>query len=237
MLETVQNFRSLQTESTYNTVRGPPAQVKAGGSTLIGRHDDSIVGLGFQEAAAFTFGRDTYNTGLAETTADITTEGFKPEDKALVAVEAASGSGGTPATKRGRQGGTNRLGAQSGRRGAGGIERGFGSEADEAKEEEAGLESVVLSASMDGVVRAWEMLGKSEKYRMRHPAGVEVTSMLVLPGGSVLVTGKTRATLCDWCYTYEAVAARGPIASFHRHQICRTLPLRSASERVVPKHY
>lgn len=62
----------------------------------------------------------------------------------------------------------------------------------DGKDEEAGFGLVVLSASMNGVIRAWETLGKSEKYCMRHSGGVEVTSMLVLPGGSVLVTGKTR---------------------------------------------
>ena len=57
-------------------------------------------------------------------------------------------------------------------------------------EEETGLFGLVLlSASMDGSIRAWETLGKSEKYCMRHPASEEATTMVVLPGGSVLATG------------------------------------------------
>lgn len=168
-------------------------QVKAGGTAFIGRHDDSIVALGFQQAAAFA-GRETCHAGPAGKTLGVTTAEFKLEDKALAAEE-ASGSGVTPATGPGRQGDANRLGGQNGRRSSAGVAGGLDSEPDAAKEdgeEEVVTEPVLLSASMDGVIRAWETLGKSEKYRMRHPAGVEVTSMLVLPGGSLLVTGETR---------------------------------------------
>lgn len=48
---------------------------------------------------------------------------------------------------------------------------------------------VVLSACVDGTIRAWEALGMSEKYCMQHAPGEEVMSMLVLPGSSVVATG------------------------------------------------
>lgn len=106
-----------------------------------------------------------------------------------------------------------------------GVTRGHGFEPDEAQEDgegRSGFESSVLSASMDGVIRAWETLGKSEKYRMRHPEGVEVTSMLVLPGGSVLVTGE--ADLCTVRLVFVALRGRckacGAIDTFHRKSIC-----------------
>eukprot|EP00752_Nemacystus_decipiens_P009558 g8538.t1 len=209
--------------------------VKDGGSTLIGRHDDGIVGLGFQQAEAFA-ARETRNTttSLVEAATappDVVTEavaaaavalpaaaaagfGLYREDNAVVA-EGARGSAGTPpAAEPGRRGGASRPGGRSsGGRGAAGVARGLDSELDAAneggeqqqeeeeekgKKEKAGFESVVLSASMDGTVRAWEMLGKSEKYRMRHPNGVEVTSMLVLPGGAILVTGADDGSVRFW---------------------------------------
>eukprot|EP00903_Cladosiphon_okamuranus_P006728 g6565.t1 len=178
--------------------------VKAGGSTLIGRHDGSIIGLGFQHAASLA-GRHKCGAGLAETTPDVTTAGFKLDNNAVVAAGVREG-GGTPVTANLEEG-ANRLVVKSGhpRRGlrdAAGEARGrLDSELGAAKESgegEARFESVVLSASMDGVIIAWEMLGKSEKYRMRHPAGVEVTSMVVLPGGSVLVTGTDDGSLRFW---------------------------------------
>lgn len=217
-------FELLQAKTTQDKLchnscefgRSKPGhcQVKAGGSTVVGRHDESIVGLGFQQAASLA-GRDTSSAGLAETTADITTAGSKLDNNASV-VEEARGSGGTSVATN-KQGGANRLGGERGRRRAAGGARGrLDSEPGEATEDgegEAGFESVVLSASIDGVIRAWEILGKSEKYRMRHPAGVEVTSMLVLPGGSVLVTGENlaRLQLTDGCAcACLAVAAPGP---------------------------
>lgn len=224
-------------------------QVKAGGSTLIGRHDDSIVGLGFQQAMPFA-GRETGNsTGLADATTPgvATAPGFELDDDILSVAEEAHGSGGgTPAAKPGRRGGANRPGGRSRGRGAA---RGLGNEQDaekedgeeeagegEGEEEEAGFESVVLSASMDGVVRAWEMLGKSEKYRMRHPAGVEVTSMLVLPGGFVLATGEmTGRALATGVALIARLLRR--LGSFHTIQsaVHGTLPLGCLSESLPPK--
>lgn len=64
-------------------------------------------------------------------------------------------------------------------------------DADEITEVGSGL--MVLSVSVDGAVRIWETLGKSEQYRMQHPSGVEVTSILVLPGGFILATGEDGA--------------------------------------------
>lgn len=226
---------------------GSRPQVKASGSALIGRHDDSIVGLGFQQPSAFA-GREvrdnnTTTLAAATTTPGATATGFDLEDKAVSPVaEEPSGSGGVRATKPGRRQGSSasRLGSRrSGRNSSSGGDAattlGSGSssepgvaeedgEEEEEEEEEVALETVVLSASMDGIVRAWEMLGKSEKYRMRHPAGVEVTSMLVLPGGALLVTGEISHP-CDWfSICLQAVAAPGPIGSFHQKKCAVPYP-------------
>lgn len=222
---------------------------------MIGRHDDGIVGLGFQQAVPFA-GRGTCDeTGLTETTAtpdDVATTaaGIKlDDDSALVASEEAYGSRGTPAAKPSRQGGVNRPGGRrSGGRGAAGAARGLGGEQEAAAEEdeeggeeggegEAGFESVVLSASMDGVVRAWEMLGKSEKYRMRHPAGVEVTSMLVLPGGSVLVTGeeKNRALACLRLVLHLRGCCSTWVSFIVTNQYAAPCPLRTPLRTPPPK--
>lgn len=101
--------------------------------------------------------------------------------------------GGISLTKPSRQRIEKRFSGQSGHSGAGGVAKNDGNDKEATEddgEDEASFGLVVLSASVDGTISAWEMLGKSEKYRMRHPAGVEVTSMLVLPGGSVLVSGE-----------------------------------------------
>ena len=165
--------------------------MKTEGYALLGQHESTILGLGFQ-GTPFAGRRPTaastdhtlaagdvktvernnklnHGTQARETTADT-----------LATAEMTLAREGTPSPpldrERMRSRGTERATTK------GGVE-----------EEGGALGLVLLSASMDGSVRAWETLGKSEKYCMRHPATEEVTTMLVLPGGSVLVTGEKRA--------------------------------------------
>lgn len=166
-------------------------KVKADGSTLIGRHDDSILGLDFQGAAALA-GQQNCDGYLDRTTVDVTTAERQLDGEKLVVKQ--KNGGGTSVTKSSQKRVEQRFSAQDGHSGAGGVGRDDGSDKEATEddgEDEVSFGLVVLSASMDGTISAWEMLGKSEKYRMRQPAGVEVTSMLVLTGGSVLVTGES----------------------------------------------
>ncbi|CAM9561047.1 unnamed protein product, partial [Hapterophycus canaliculatus] len=194
--------------------------VKADSGTLIGRHDDSIIGLGFQGMSPSmghkkkTSGDGGNDLGEAATAIEHNFGSEKPSidetDAEAVCVAATSS----------RPQDNTTLSAQSHRKKSGGggrnkdapevdkkndqeedLERKNGDDRGrkaKEKDEEVGCGLVVLSASMDGVIRAWEMLGKSEKYRMRHTAGVEVTSMLVLPGGTVLVTGTDNGSVRFW---------------------------------------
>lgn len=160
----------------------------------MGSHGDSIVGLAFQENRALTGpAQSSRDKHVAETTVDATTA----EYKLIVAEETGNSSGGA-LTLSGKCG-EKRLSVQSEHSGAGRVAKDQDSEVVETEggEEEACFGLVLLSASMDGVIKAWEMLGKNEKYSMRHPGGVEVTSMLVLPGGSILVTGEIRLLAKD----------------------------------------
>lgn len=186
-------------------------QVKADGGALIGRHADSIVGLGFQGISVFSGRRKTPAVNSGNDPGATT----KPIDHKLrgesPVIEETKTDGMCMATKAsGQEHNAFLLGQGHGQKTASGglgkvdteVDKKEDRQEDQEKmeekvndeikeeEEEVGFGLVVLSASMDGVIRAWEMLGKSEKYRMRHRSGVEVTSMLVLPGGAVLVTGE-----------------------------------------------
>lgn len=186
--------------------------MKADGGTLVGRHDDSIVGLGFQGVPAFTVRRKTPEVdsgddpGVRTTTKEHELVSEKPaiddtDTEGMCLATMSSQHQGNALISDPGHGKTSACGGRE--KEASEVDRKEGQEEDRErgeedkgeenvteKEEEVGFGLVVLSASMDGVIRAWEMLGKSEKYRMRHTAGVEVTSMLVLPGGSVVVTGQ-----------------------------------------------
>lgn len=158
----------------------------------MGSHSDSIVGLAFQEKSSFTGPSQSRSMSVADTTVGVTPAEYKLlKDKLLVAEERGNSSSGSGALPLSRRGGEKRPFGQSG--GAGGVAKRHESEAEETEEdgeEEVCFGLVLLSVSMDGVIKAWEMLGKNEKYCMRHPGGVEVTTMLVLPGGLTLVTGE-----------------------------------------------
>lgn len=156
-------------------------QVKVDGYALLGRHNDSIVGLGFQ-GKAFAGRRPStaFDSNCIATTVTVTKAEYKVKNNELIE--------DAPTAGEMHKCGDNRHAAQSSACGVG-VDN-SDSALDGCREEEAGFGLVVLSASVDGTVRAWETLGKSEKYRMRHTAGEEVTSMLVLPGGSVLATGE-----------------------------------------------
>lgn len=146
--------------------------------------------MDFQGAAALA-GRQRCDPDLVGATVGGSTVENKLGDKKLV-VEEINGVDISVA-KKSRQRAEKRFSGQSGHSGEGGVVKNDCSDKEATEddgEEDVGFGLVVLSASVDGTISAWEMLGKSEKYRMRHPAGVEVTSMLVLPGGSVLVTGE-----------------------------------------------
>lgn len=161
--------------------------MKADSYALLGRHNDSIVGLGFQ-GEVFTRRRPI--SALGDEGNEAVTESAEIENglgDTKTAEEAPTASLAAAMRKQ-----HNKRCSADSCLGSTTVD-GDGKTAETGGEEDAGLGPVVLSASMDGTVRAWETLGKSEKYRMRHPVGEEVTSMLVLPGGSVLATGETQA--------------------------------------------
>lgn len=150
------------------------------------------MGIGFQ-GALHACPRPTaaFDNRNIETTVDINKAGFKPVNNELVKEPPTAST-----TAMVRQGGEESYPAPSE------IGRGWNKDCktliagDKKNEEEAGFGLVVLSASLDGTIRAWETLGNSEKYRMRHPIGEEVTSMLVLPGESILATGEITSLTC-----------------------------------------
>lgn len=244
-------------------------QVKTEGYAVLGQHESSILGLGFQGTTALAGKRLTAATTADPTLAarGIKTPEYKPERRVAQTRETLESSsmmpsgreGGkqydlaehnaqarqafdtsaTAAASLGREGGTAMPfspggGAPSARRDDRGpmrsddrnLIRSGGSERSKSKrvEEEIGVGLVLLSASMDGSVRAWETLGKSEKYCMRHPAAEEVTTMLVLPGGSILVTGET-----------QSVAALGTSGTARTRSLhaCRTWQRRD--RRTMPR--
>ncbi|CAM9120840.1 unnamed protein product, partial [Scytosiphon promiscuus] len=159
--------------------------VKTDGGALIGHHDDSIIGLGFQEMSAFAGRRNTPavdsspGPGVMTTTMERNLGSQKPANGVT------KNDGMCVATLISHEKDNAAVLCQK-------------HDQKSAGEQEVGFGLVALSASMDGMIRAWEMLGKSEKYRMKHAAGVEVTSMLVLPSGTVLVTGTDDGNVRFW---------------------------------------
>lgn len=198
----------------------PINQVKADSSVLIGRHDDSILGLGFQGASAYPSRRNAPSNdggidiagraGSVQKLEDRSEKQYVDESKGsctgvvrttcneLEGTGLEFDSDKRPTDQRGSHGSVGGVAeihnsdTEASEEDTKEEEEEGEQEEEEGKEEEAGFGLVVLSASMNGVIRAWETLGKSEKYCMQHSGGVEVTSMLVLPGGSVLVTGMIR---------------------------------------------
>lgn len=159
--------------------------MKVEGPTFLGHHQESIVGLGFQGAAVTSrqassrTGKDRNTTTIEATAAEYKLQNGKLVEETLAIPEAAGI----------RVRGEDKLSAHSSAAGSGAHGFGGGGVAEESGEA-AGFGLLVLSASVDGTITAWETVGKSEKYKMHHPQGEEVTSMLVLPGGSVLATGE-----------------------------------------------
>lgn len=176
-------------------------QVKVDGYAVLGRHDDTIMGLSFQGAnsssrrAAVDAAKDPTSDAANAATAAYklksvevaeagsTTSICKPRTKATNKAERIE------VDKRGSEDSASSDGGRGGEEPGVGREGGRGGGGDNSDKEEEGFGPVLLSACVDGTVRAWETLGMSEKYRMRHAPGDEVTSMLVLPGGSVMATG------------------------------------------------
>lgn len=166
---------------------------------MIGLHESTILGLGFQGTAIAGLRRpppgNTDHKTL--TTSDIKTKehNSKLHHDTQVRERETADTLATAAMTLAREE-TPLNHDDRGRIMSRGSER--GTKKGSVEEEEVGLLGLVLlSASMDGSVRAWETLGKSEKYCMRHPASEEVTTMLVLPGGSVLVTGEKEQSYCS----------------------------------------
>lgn len=180
----------------------PVPQVKVDGYAVLGRHHDTIVGLGFEginssngrAAAAATTDPTSIATAIATAaydvqaavTADQTTTETTPAEAKNEGRAEPEKKHSVDIASRG-EGGSRGAAADVGDNG-GNKDR----EDKDGQEEVFGL--VVLSACVDGTVRAWETRGMSEKYRMRHPSEEEVTSMLVLPGGFVMATGKLDAS-------------------------------------------
>ncbi|CAN0464501.1 unnamed protein product [Ectocarpus sp. 12 AP-2014] len=199
--------------------------VKADSSVLIGRHDESILGLGFQGAPAYPSRRNAPSNDGGIDIAGRAGNMQKHEDRSEKNhVDESKGSctgvvrttcnelEGTglecdgdkrPTDQRGSHGNVGRVAeihyndTEASEEDTKDEEEGEQEEKG-GKEEEASFGLVILSASLNGVIRAWETLGKSEKYCMRHSGGAEVTSMLVLPGGSVLVTGTDDGSVRFW---------------------------------------
>lgn len=158
-------------------------QVKVEGYALLGLHNDAIVGLGFQG------GKVVRKRDRAASTIDATAACHKLENDKLV--EGAPDRYADMMTSQKYDKKLRHSATSSSGRAGEARRRSHGDSATEDEEETAGVSLVVLSACIDGSVRAWETLGMSEKYRMEHPVGEEVISMLVLPGGSILATGET----------------------------------------------
>lgn len=149
---------------------------------MLGRHDDAILGLGFQG------GTVTARRNCTASTVDVTAACCELENEKMVE-GAPDGSAGVMSRKHRNMRNSVISSCRAG--GAGGPGHSDSPTEDGIEEESAGFGLVVLSACIDGSVKAWETLGMSEKYRMKHPTGDEVTSMLILPGGSILATGET----------------------------------------------
>lgn len=180
--------------------------MKVDGYSVLGRHDDTIVGMGFEgakssdrRAAAAAAIDPTFQAGAAAAAAyDLHAATKVDQDKAVTPSPESNNKGSAHAEKEAHSRSTSRLGGDARHAtpltpsggGSQNDSRGRQEQEEEGEEEVFGL--VVLSACVDGTVRAWETRGMSEKYRMRHPIHEEVTSMLVLPGGSVMATGKVK---------------------------------------------
>lgn len=174
-----------------NPTMMPVPQVKVDGYAVLGSHDDTIIGLGF-EGINYSNGRtaaagSTSLTSIAsaasspgdtadQTTTETTLASAKHQRRVVVEKKhSVENTSRGERESRGAAGGTSSNGNDKDR--------------EDMDEQEQVFGLVVLSACIDGTVRAWETCGMSEKYRMRHPPDEEVTSMLVLPGGVVMATG------------------------------------------------
>lgn len=161
---------------------------------MVGRHDDAIVSLGFQgaisarrQAAVAAAGDPTAITAAAAAAAFEPQTDTQSQGSRSNSTIARNGCQLGEEQSISRDSATPNVGGERLQQGGSGAETGDDEE-EGGREEGFGL--VVLSSCVDGTVRAWETLGMSEKYRMRHPRGEEVSSMLVLPGGCVMATGK-----------------------------------------------
>ncbi|CAM9333629.1 unnamed protein product, partial [Discosporangium mesarthrocarpum] len=166
--------------------------VKVQGYKKLGSHADAVTGLGFQHTRPPPPPKPVLCS--EQTCPKLSVATTTP---ALGSTAVSSGNGsGEPAGGRGaRKCAGKEAGEEGGGRGVGGMESSL----------------VVLSASLDGTVRAWEPLGTCERYHMKQPEG-EITSMEVLPEGVVLATGSECGSVRFW--RLETGAGE----SFHVHK-------------------
>lgn len=181
--------------------------MKVKAHAVIGNHDDAIVSLAFQTARN-TGGKATTDTIVSSNVMDVASE------------TAARSTGVTSAASHhGRQSRGGQYASQTEveaaddrtRTSKDGFSRAFQdhrrpasalrTDEDRApsspdRDPDSIFDLLLVSACVDGTVCAWATYGTAgRKYRLGHPSGDEVTSMIVLPGGFTMVTGERRPKL------------------------------------------